>query len=105
MSETGTETGCEICPDGYRPLAHCRDCHRTWKGYSQAHCASCCTHFTSDSAFDKHLASPKAPEDCYDPATLTKADGSPLFKLVQHVSGPVCTVNMPHGRFPLHMTY
>ena len=101
------ETECLVCEHVeqrgmYPPRvpAHCGTCHRSWTGHTQAHCASCCVHFSSDRAFDRHLAPPKANADCFDPASLTKSDGSPLFKIVEHVSGPVWTINTPHGRFP-----
>jgi hypothetical protein len=34
---------------------HCRDCHRSWRGLKEAHCAACHEHFSSPAAFDRHL--------------------------------------------------
>ena len=63
----------------------CPDCGRQWTALEEAHCAGCCRHFSSDSAFDKHLiAPPQGPrpfKTCRDPAALHKADGSP--RLIQ----------------------
>lgn len=37
-------------------ISHCRQCHRTWPRESnQAHCAKCHLHFTTPSAFDRHI--------------------------------------------------
>lgn len=35
-------------------LAICPKCHRKWTGSSTCHCAACCEHFGSLSAFDRH---------------------------------------------------
>jgi hypothetical protein len=35
-------------------LAICPKCGRTWNGSSACHCAGCCEHFGSLSAFDRH---------------------------------------------------
>jgi hypothetical protein len=67
---------------------YCRDCERTWLALSEAHCPSCCSHFTSDSAFDAHLTR----NGCADPATITRdrgvRRGRPVFELVERSSGP-----------------
>ena len=34
---------------------HCRDCHRSWSGTTQAHCVVCHRHFTTDSAAAQHV--------------------------------------------------
>lgn len=53
---------CELCtyaaargswPPGHRGT-HCRRCHRSWTGRRQAHCATCCEHFSADGAFLRH---------------------------------------------------
>jgi hypothetical protein len=59
---------------------------------TEAHCSSCCLHFTSDSAFDRHLAPVQSDDDCYPPETFVKSDGSPLFKIVQRAGGPTWTL-------------
>jgi hypothetical protein len=70
----------------------CRDCGRKWTGHSEAHCPSCCAHFSSDRAFDKHLASPQSDASCFDPSTITRKDGSPYFVQVERSHGPVWMV-------------
>jgi hypothetical protein len=35
-------------------LGICVKCKREWSGSSACHCASCCQHFASLSAFDRH---------------------------------------------------
>ncbi len=80
-------------------IGYCKTCGREWTGHSEAHCASCCAHFTSDDAFDAHLTHPGSDEDYYDPATLTRRDGSPRFKLVARKHGSAWMLNKP-GRPP-----
>jgi hypothetical protein len=70
-------------------IGYCLDCGRKWSARGEAHCAMCCRHFSSDSAFDRHLAAPDADENCYDPATLTKKNGQPAFVLTERASGPM----------------
>jgi hypothetical protein len=71
---------------------HCTSCHRTWSAHAQAHCAACCRHFSSVSAFDAHQRQRNYRDSegrwlwrvdviCHDPETLTKKDGS--ARLVQ----------------------
>jgi len=67
----------------------CIDCGRKWTGHAEAHCASCCQHFTSDSAFDRHLAPVHSDDDCYPPEIFVKRDGSPLFEQIERKHGPV----------------
>lgn len=40
---------------GLKSGTHCRQCHRTWTGAKQAHCVTCCRHFSSPSTFDFHF--------------------------------------------------
>lgn len=68
---------------------YCPSCKRSWTGNSEAHCASCCNHFSSDRAFDKHLASPTSPTACLDPSTITREDGSPYYVQIERVHGRV----------------
>jgi hypothetical protein len=70
-------------------VSTCLDCGRQWTGRAEAHCASCCNHFTSDGAFDRHLASVRSDDDCYPPETFRKRDGSPLFEQIQRKYGLV----------------
>jgi hypothetical protein len=70
-------------------IGRCRTCERTWDTFGEAHCAACCSHFTSDSAFDRHLAPPTGAENCFDPATLTKQNGEPMFAITERASGPM----------------
>jgi hypothetical protein len=69
--------------DHASPPGHeCGDCGRKWTGVQEAHCAGCCRHFSSDTAFDAHLVAPPpfGPRPfgtCRDPAELVKGDGSP----------------------------
>jgi hypothetical protein len=68
----------------------CPDCGRHWTGLSEAHCPnpSCCQHFTSDAAFDRHLAPTQSDDACYPPETSRKKDGSPVFEQIQRKHGP-----------------
>ncbi len=77
-----------------RAVAGC-DCGRIWRGHASAHCPTCHNHFTSDRAFDAHLASPDSPNPCYPPETLIRKDGEPRFLLVQRAHGPVWMLNKP----------
>ena len=65
---------------------------------AEAHCPMCCQHFTSDHAFDRHLAHPQSRDWCYDPSTLRDRLGRKVFKLVQRASGPTWTTrrDKPH---------
>jgi hypothetical protein len=69
------------------PIGHCHDCDRTWSALGEAHCATCCAHFTSDSAFDLHLARADSDEPCHDPATVTRRDGRPVVTFTERASG------------------
>jgi hypothetical protein len=35
-------------------MIRCTQCGHEWSGLAQAHCKSCCQHFNSVSAFDRH---------------------------------------------------
>lgn len=56
--------------------SHCRDCHRSWTSKKQAHCPTCCAHFSTPNLFDAHLLA----RGCQDPATVTRKDGTPRFR-------------------------
>jgi hypothetical protein len=66
----------------------CPDCEREWSGLKEAHCATCCAHFTSDRAFDRHLNPLDAEEPCSDPATMKRRNGKPLFESIERKHGP-----------------
>lgn len=66
---------------------HYRDCHRSWTGLAECHCAGCHRHFGSDSAFDIHQIGVDAV--CRDPATLFDRHGTPRLKAVERKSGMV----------------
>lgn len=69
---------------------HCRDCHRSWRGTAQAHCAGCHEHFSSTSTFDLHLSYCTGdPQTAHE--TLREAsrkDGTPLLALSDMKDGP-----------------
>lgn len=71
---------------------YCPSCQRSWTGNSEAHCASCCNHFSSDRAFDKHLAPPQSDQTCFDPSTITRKDDSPYYVQIERSHGPVWMV-------------
>lgn len=79
---------CEICThaaehhwwgmiDG-KNITHCKKCHRTWKlsQARQAHCATCCAHFSSPSAFDLHLRNGQTGPACRPPGECVTKDGA-----------------------------
>ncbi len=54
---------------GPRQLTHCRRCHRDWPmGSPQAHCVTCCAHFSTARAADLHLTATgcRLPGECKD---------------------------------------
>lgn len=66
----------------------CGDCGRYWNALGEAHCASCCEHFTSDSAFDRHLASPTDERCCFLPGEIRDKRGRAAFVLTSRASRP-----------------
>lgn len=54
---------------------HCGTCNIEWKSLAEAHCPSCCRHFSSDTSFDLHLQDDR----CLAPAAVKKRDGSPVL--------------------------
>lgn len=53
---------CRVCAHskstgsfGLAGKTHCRDCHRTWSGTTQAHCVRCHQHFSCVRAADRHM--------------------------------------------------
>lgn len=58
-------------------IHHCRECHRSWSGTTQAHCVSCHHHFSTNSASDRHLVDGmcKPPSECFT------TNGVPLLGL------------------------
>lgn len=75
---------------------YCLNCDREWVGKGEAHCSECCQHFTSDDAFDLHLASASSEEICMPPASVRKKDGkTAAFILIERSHGPTWMVNRP----------
>jgi|GEM_PF-3433574 len=105
LSGAGGES-CAICVEGYSSDPHCQDCHRTWTAKAEAHCAGCCRHFTSDNAFDRHLASVTSDDTCHDPGTILRKDGGPVLEVFDRWHGPVLRVaGNKDGRFaPSHLS-
>jgi hypothetical protein len=69
--------GCARCEHATRhgwwgpphDLTHCCKCHRDWRmGSPQAHCVTCCAHFSTTRAADVHLMETgcRPPDDCKD---------------------------------------
>jgi hypothetical protein len=82
-------TPCDRCQLDYWPDPHCPDCHRTWYGLEECHCASCHEHFSSDTVFLAH----QTEDACRDPGRLAKTDGTALLKQVERKGGPVWVTN------------
>jgi hypothetical protein len=101
-------------PEDAEDVIVCRDCGRRWTALQEAHCAACCRHFSSDSAFDLHQRLDHRPckghpnsrcnarSVCQDPKTLTKRDGSP--RLVEVVTPNGSTWAHPGTRPPRERT-
>jgi hypothetical protein len=86
----------EPLPNGHG--GWCPDCHLAWSETKAAHCAGCCAHFSSDSAFDlHHTLDPETRKTiCHDPATLRTRSGKP--KLVNRDG--VWSAPGPDGGWP-----
>jgi hypothetical protein len=75
---------------GPRGGSHCQRCHRSWHGKAQAHCPSCCRHFSAPSAFDRHLRTAgDGSVTCVDPATLRTRAGAPVLVSDADAYGPI----------------
>lgn len=77
----------------------CGKCGKEWSSLTEAHCPSCCAHFTSDSAFNRHLAPVQAMEPCHDPAEMRDKKRRKVFEQVQRKHGLVWRVRkfgQPH---------
>lgn len=74
----------------------CRDCHRSWTGLAECHCAGCHQHFGSDSAFDLHQVGDEV--ICRDPATLIDRHGAPRLKVVERKSVGIAGCTRPPNR-------
>ncbi len=73
------------------PLAigRCPDCKLEWTVFGQAHCAECCEHFNSDSAFDRHRTKDF---ECIPVEDFSKPVGKthkPLLVQTMRSDGPV----------------
>jgi hypothetical protein len=74
---------------GIEGSAHCHQCHLTWKSKRAAHCPTCCSHFTSYTASDRH----DGPNGCIDPNDIPQLAWSNTYK--------AWTVTALQARFPL----
>ena len=84
-------------------LTACVDCGRRWTAKGEAHCAGCCRHFSSDSAFELHVKKPpeygpRPFETCRDPATVRTRKGEPKLVLTESRWGPLWS--RPGSRTP-----
>ena len=70
---------------------HCRDCHRSWRGKAEAHCAACHESFGSVSSFEIHVryctADPQTAQESLRVAS--RDDGTPRLALQDRNGGPV----------------
>ncbi len=68
-------------------MTTCRDCGLSWGGLCEAHCTVCHAHFASDPLADHHRLGSFADRTrrCVDPASVTKRDGRPVYRLDGHV--------------------
>lgn len=95
MSLPGYDTTCEICmyaaehgswPTTHRGT-HC-DCHRSWTGMKEAHCAECHLHFSTDKLADRH----RKGDACMTPGELLRLrtdSGKPVFRVCETPKGEV----------------
>lgn len=76
---------------------HCRRCHRTWAGKTEAHCTVCCQHFTSNRVADKHdpYCTPDRTVCSERLRVATQKDGSPVFGVRERISGKVWIAHDP----------
>lgn len=72
-------TNCTACAEEYLGYSHCSECHLSWAGHAECHCADCCRHFSGDSAFRAH----RRDGECRDPSTLKDKHGNPRFVPVE----------------------
>lgn len=91
-----SDLSCDICthaaffgsfPPSLRGT-HCSDCHRSWSGFRESHCAAirpdgstCCLHFSADSVAEKH----RVGDRCLTRDEMLKhvsKDGKPVFRCV-----------------------
>ena len=67
-------------------LTHCRKCHRDWTAASsQAHCVTCCAHFSTYHGADMHLT----PAGCRPPETVRTKAGAPRLVRGHDKHGPI----------------
>lgn len=67
-----------------RDGTHCRKCHRSWTSRAEAHCTTCCAHFTKPSTAGLHLTA----RGCQPPEAVMDREKRPKLKLVERSSGP-----------------
>ncbi len=69
----------------------CGGCDRRWNSTSEAHCGTCCRHFSTVANFDRHRVDGR----CVDPASLTDRHGQPLLRPVERPGGPTWVGGTP----------
>jgi hypothetical protein len=95
MSLPGYDTTCEICmyakTHGSWPPTHkgthC-DCHRSWSGFKEAHCAECHQHFSTDTLAERHRIGSR----CMSPLELQRLrtdSGKPVFRVTESKNGTI----------------
>ncbi len=94
----GSEPTSDPAPRNGFIIGSCNDCGREWSGHTEAHCSVCCRHFTSDSAFDLHLAGPQSDDACYPPDSIEDRKGRPVLTLADRRGGETwkCHSDRPH---------
>ena len=67
-------------------LSHCGRCHRNWPmGSPQAHCVTCCAHFSTHRACDLHLTA----TGCRPPPECATKGGKPRLVLATDKHGQI----------------
>lgn len=69
---------------------HCRNCHRSWTGYAEAHCVECCLHFSTDRVADAHRVGGRC-MTLSDLMAVHRPTGARVFDVSTRASGLVVT--------------
>lgn len=87
--------------DGHWPHdgTHCRECHRTWTSFVEAHCVVCHLHFSTNNTADLHdsLCSDDAQATRRALASARRTAGTPIFAVRQRKHGEVFVQWSPDG--------
>ncbi len=70
-------------------IGRCPDCKLEWSALGEAHCASCCAHFGSDYAFDRHRTADFECIPVEDFGKPWRKTEKPMLVQVKRASGPV----------------